>query len=247
MQLVLKQSKRWKNHILVSQDTDLLTATTQSSPGGLRLMEESISEWWKTTSTWQLKTALIISRWKPARSLRSPSNSHPRVQPEWCWEKAAHRSKVAIFEADKLFREEVDLKAEKARKETIRRMRCGMNMTSQRRAHRQQMKASEVPIKALRPPVHFRNHLSGKGYNQRDAILANERKSVKNSTQRHVEFLTSCSCAVRADNEIKCHTAKSLSEQSEVHWPLQCIPGWVSWLRLCRTPRGWHLLSTSWW
>lgn len=62
---------------------------------------------------------------------------------------------MAILKEDKLLREEVDLKAEKARKETIRLMRCRMNMTSQQRAHRQQMKASEVPIKPFDRPCIF--------------------------------------------------------------------------------------------
>lgn len=49
MQLTLKQSKRWKNHILVSQDTDLLTATIQprrletSGKEHIRVMEDNIN------------------------------------------------------------------------------------------------------------------------------------------------------------------------------------------------------------
>lgn len=60
-------------------------------------------------------------------------------------EKAERQSKVAAFKAEKLFREEVDLKAEKARKETIRLMRYSMSMMPQQLRHSQQMKSQRGP------------------------------------------------------------------------------------------------------
>lgn len=72
-------------------------------------------------------------------------------------ERAERQGKAAILKADieaaELFREEEKLKARKKRETNMENMKFNMSMVAEQRACRQQMKATEVPVK----PFHLTN------------------------------------------------------------------------------------------